>query len=98
MTTVNRIFYLVLFLFVFSSISSAQLVVVKKPVRSKVVLVNPAKPGKNHIWIDGHWKASGAKYVWVQGKWAKNRPGHHWIKGHWKKTRAGWIWIPGHWK
>ena len=98
MTTINRIFIFVLILFSLSSISSAQLVVLRKPVRQKVLLVKSAKPGTNYIWIDGHWKSNGQKYVWGEGTWIKNRPGHRWINGHWKKTRGGWIWIPGRWK
>jgi len=97
-TIIKSIFFSVLFLFALSSVSNAQLIVVKKPIRPKIVVVKSAKPGKNFVWIEGHWKICGNKHVWVKGRWSKNRPDHHWIKGHWKRTRRGWIWIAGYWR
>ncbi|MCK4664476.1 MAG: YXWGXW repeat-containing protein [Bacteroidales bacterium] len=85
-------------LFIFSN-SDAQIVVKVKPVRPKVVVVKPARPGQNFIWVDGYWKTGpNNNYVWVKSHWKKNRKGHNWIPGHWKKVRSGWKWIPGHWK
>jgi len=98
MTTIRSILFSVLVIFAFTSISSAQIVVVKKPIRPKVVVVKTAKPGKICVWIDGHWKVSGSKYVWVKSRCVKNRPGHRWIKGHWKRKRGGWIWVGSYWK
>ncbi len=98
MTAIKSILFPILVIFTLSSVSTAQLVVVKKPNRPRVVVVKKAKPGKNHVWIDGHWKASGSKYVWVKGRWSKKRPGNIWIKGHWKRKRGGWIWVGGYWK
>ncbi len=93
-----RITLIFLVLFLFSSFAGAQIVVVKKPVRKKVVVVKPAKPGKNHVWIGGRWVVSGGKYVWTKGKWSRKKPGKNWVPGHWKKVQAGWKWIPGHWR
>ena len=98
MTTIRSILFSVLLLFALSSISNAQFVVVKKPIRPKVVVVKTAKPGKSFVWIGGHWKVTGNKHVWVNGRWAKNRPGHRWVKGHWKRSRGCWIWVGGYWK
>ena len=91
MTIIKSILFSILVLFALSSVSNAQLVVVKKPIRPKVVVVKTPKLGKNFVWIEGHWIVSGNKHVWVKGRWAKNRPGHRWIKGHWKRNRDGWI-------
>jgi len=84
MTTIKSILFSVFVLFALSSVSNAQLVVVKKPIKPKVVVVKTAKPGKNFAWIEGHWKVSGNKHIW--------------IKGHWKRTRHGWIWVAGYWR
>lgn len=93
-----RITFVFLALFLFSSLASAQIIVVKKPVRPKIAIVKPTKPGKKYIWVNGHWAVRGGKYVWVKGNWAKKKPGAKWISGHWKKVPGGWKWIPGHWK
>ena len=97
MTIIKSILFSVLVLFALSSISSAQLVVLKKPIRLKVVVVKTVKPGKNFVWIEGQWKVNGNKHIWVNGRWSKNRPDHHWVKGHWKRKRAGWNWVAGRW-
>jgi YXWGXW repeat-containing protein len=68
MTAIKSILFSVVLLFTLSSISTAQLVVVKKPNRPRVMVVKTAKPRKNHVWIDGHWNANGSKYVWVKGR------------------------------
>ncbi len=93
-----RITFVFLILFLFSSFANAQIVVVKKPIRQKVVVVKPAKPGKKYVWIGGHWAVRSGKYVWKKGKWAKKKTGKNWVSGHWKKVPAGWKWIPGHWR
>ena len=80
--------------------SYSQVVVKVKPVRTNVVVVKkPTKPGKNFIWIEGHWKWNKRRqaYVWIDGKWAKRQGNKSWVAGHWRKTRGGWTWIPGHW-
>lgn len=98
MTAIKSILFTVVLLFTLSSFLPAQLVVVKKPIHPKVVVVKPAKPGKKHVWIDGHWKVKGNKYVWVKGRWAKKRLDKIWVKGQWERKRSGWIWVGGYWK
>ncbi len=78
--------------------ANAQILVVKKPNKPKVLVVKTAKPGPNYKWIDGHWKVHNNKYVWTKAHWVKARKHHVWIPGHWKNVRKGWKWIPGHWK
>jgi hypothetical protein len=81
----------------YAASANASLVVKIKPVRPKLVVVKPAKPGKNYVWISGHWVKKNKKYVWSQGRWVKTRPGKVWVAGHWKSLKGGWVWIPGHW-
>ena len=80
--------------------SNAQVVVVKKPVKPRVVVVKPAKPGSKHVWVEGHWKWNKRVkvYVWKKGYWVKRKPNHVWIAGRWKRAPKGHVWIPGHWK
>ncbi len=78
----------------------SQMIVAVKPSRAKVVVVKPARPDIQHVWVDGHWKWSKKRqrYVWVNGQWAKKpRNKSRWISGHWKKVRGGWTYLPGHW-
>lgn len=77
----------------------AQIVVVKRPTHKKVVVIKPASPAKNTVWVSGHWKAGAhKKYVWIDGHWLRKRPGAIWVDGHWKRVRGGWVWIDGHWR
>ena len=78
---------------------NSQVIIKVKPVKPKVVVVKPAKPGPNHIWKDEHWQWNPKKkeYVWIEGHWIKRKKGKNWIPGHWKKVPAGCKWIPGHW-
>lgn len=98
MNYIKSFLFTLVVLFAFTSVSSAQLVVVKKPVRPKVIVVKPSKPGKDYVWIDGHWKDNGKNYVWVKGHWVKGKHNKVWIKGRWKRNRGGWIWVAGYWK
>lgn len=78
----------------------SQVVVKVKPVHTKVVIVKPKTPGKNYIWVDGHWKYNSNmnKYVWVNGKWVRKPQNNSvWIAGRWKKVRGGWKYVPGRW-
>ncbi len=68
-----------------------------KPPAAKVV-VRPAKPFKNAVWVSGHWRWQGGKYAWVSGKWKRARSGYVWNDGRWKQSRRGYVWIPGRWK
>ena len=60
--------------------------------------VRSARPGPNHIWIQGHWKWTGARYTWVTGHWVKARPGYVWVPGHWQRRGPRWAYIKGHWR
>ena len=68
----------------------------RPPVRKRVII--PARPGKNFIWVKGHWAWRGGNYRWVNGYWVKPRLGKVWVQGHWVKRRGRWVWIKGHWR
>ncbi|MEL6192087.1 MAG: hypothetical protein AAFR66_08560 [Bacteroidota bacterium] len=78
--------------------SQAQVIVVKKPVRPKVVVVKKTC-GPRNIWVDGHWTYNrrANKYVWVKGRCVKRKRGHRWVAGKWVKVPRGWKWVPGVW-
>ncbi len=86
------------FCFLLISPSTAQILVIKKPHKPKIIVVKTSKPGLEYTWIDGHWIVKNNNYHWKKGHWVKARKHHIWIPGHWKEMRKGWKWIPGHWK
>lgn len=99
MKIIRKFLIVVALIFISVSFAEAQVVVVK-PQKPKVVVVKPKCPGKNHVWVDGHWTwdKRSKQYVWTKGHWKKGKKGKKWVPGHWKKVRGGWQWIPGHWK
>ena len=70
--------------------------IAKEPPPTKAEVITKS-PGKEAVWIGGHWKWAGEEFVWMPGHWVK-KPQGSWIKGHWKKTKHGYIRVPGHWK
>ncbi len=81
------------------SASTAAVVYVRKaPPARKTVVVKPARPHHDSVWVSGHWGWRNGVHIWVDGKWISSKKGHVWIDGHWKKTAKGWIWVDGHWK
>lgn len=66
------------------------------PVR---VEVRPARPGPDHVWIEGHWVRVGHHWDWVGGHW--ERIPHEravWAPGRWEPRSHGYVWIEGHWE
>lgn len=78
--------------------AGARVYVKVQPPARKVVVVKPALPYKNAVWISGRWNWNGHKWVWQAGHWAKPRQGFVWISGHWNHDRNGWYYVSGHWK
>ena len=102
MKTLRTIFAMALLVALLSISNSAYAgrrvyVRVSPPRPKKVVVVKPAKPWKQAVWINGHWKWQKGHWVWVKGHWKKAKPGYHWVDGHWKHTPHGWVRIKGHW-
>lgn len=80
--------------------ANSQVVVKVKPARAKVVVVKPAKPGRNYVWVEGHWKWNkrSRSYTWENGYWARRpRQNSVWVAAKWKKVPGGWKYVPGHW-
>ncbi len=66
------------------------------PRRAEVV---PARPGREHVWIAGHWTWARHEYVWTPGHWERPPRRHaRWVQGRWRKHGRQWYWEPGHWK
>ncbi len=99
MKTIKMIFltaFLSFFIFPLFGAANAAIYVRTAPPAKKVV-VKPAKPYKNAVWVSGHWGVKGGNYVWISGHWTKHRHGCVWVDGYWKKTPKGWVWVKGHW-
>jgi len=79
--------------------AEAQVVVVKKPKKPTVLVVQKDKPGPDYVWIEGHWywDKGAKKYAWKRGHWVKKRDGSRFMPGKWKKVPTGWKWVPGTW-
>ncbi|MBL7835669.1 MAG: YXWGXW repeat-containing protein [Cyclobacteriaceae bacterium] len=65
------------------------------------VVVVPASPGPNYVWVNGAWHYNRPKraYVYREGYWVvPARPGRTWVDGHWIQTSRGWRYVKGHWR
>lgn len=71
--------------------------VVKTQPEPPAVVVRPASPHPDYIWIDNEWIWSGGRYVYKEGYWAPPRTGHVWVGGHWVQRKKGWYWEKGRW-
>lgn len=66
------------------------------PDRTEVIV---QRPGRDFVWIKGHWSWTGRDYDWVPGHWASMERGYRgWVPGHWVHHRRGWYYIDGHWR
>lgn len=70
------------------------------PACPEVVVIRPACPGPNYVWVEGEWiwNPAANNYMIQEGRWMLPEYGSIWIPGHWKNTRYGWYWVAGHWK
>ncbi|MEP6514041.1 MAG: YXWGXW repeat-containing protein [Parafilimonas sp.] len=84
-------------LFGFSELTYAQKIYVKVQPTAPVV-VRPAAPAPNRVWIDGEWVAGNRNYEWKEGYWEAPRSGYIWVPGHWVGRRRGSYWVPGRWR
>ena len=56
------------------------------------------RPGKDYVFIKGHWGYSGGKYEWAPGRWDRPEANHRrWNDGHWAHDRHGYYWVEGSW-
>ncbi|HKQ62793.1 MAG TPA: hypothetical protein VJS92_15990 [Candidatus Polarisedimenticolaceae bacterium] len=72
-------------------------VVAIKPPPARVE-VRGESPGRDFVWIGGHWSWNRVTYSWEPGRWVlKPSRDAVWVTGHWWPSRGGWVWIEGHW-
>jgi len=62
------------------------------------VVVRPAQPHPDYVWVSGDWVWVGGRYTWRDGYWAPPRAGHVWVEGRWTERKGGWYWEKGHWR
>ena len=73
-------------------------VVIGAPPAPRVDKRSP-RPGKQYIWVQGHWERSRGQYVWAPGRWVKAKKNHIWVDGYWLKHKKSgdWVWVAGYW-
>jgi hypothetical protein len=75
-----------------------EVVVVRRPPPNRVEVI-AVSPGRNHVWVGGHWRWTGNDYDWVPGRWVAPERGYRrWVPGHWAHTKRGYYWVEGHWR
>jgi len=65
------------------------------PPRPRVVRVEPARPGRDYVWVAGYWYPVHNRYVWHQGYWT--RPpyvGARWVQPRYEGRR----YFSGYWE
>jgi len=59
--------------------------------------VRTRRPGRNYIWVKGHWNWKRGTWRWRNGYWVKKKSNKRWIPGRWRKRNGKKIWVKGHW-
>ncbi|MCG8608327.1 hypothetical protein MJD09_25495 [bacterium] len=67
------------------------------PKVKTVTVVKPAKPYRNAVWVNAHYRYINGRYVWTKGRYIKSRPGYKYIQPRWVKMRSGYYFVEGHW-
>lgn len=80
----------------FTSNAQVRVFVRTRPVEP--VIVRPALPDRESVWIGGEWVWRGGRYEYVRPHYEHIRRGHVWVGGHWRRVRGGEAWVPGHWR
>jgi YXWGXW repeat-containing protein len=63
------------------------------------VEVIPMAPGREYVWVKGHWAWRRNDYVWEPGRWVVPERGYRtWEPGHWQHDRGGWFYVEGRWR
>ena len=89
----------ILVAFGFSAAANAQRVYVRvQPAASRTVVVRPAAPRANYVWVEGEYVPRGRAYVYRPGYWVAPHAGRVWVPGHWIRERRGWYWAQGYWR
>jgi hypothetical protein len=69
------------------------------PPAPRVVVVQPPRPGPEHVWIEGYWYPVGRQYKWHAGYWtqvpyegarwvAPRHDGQMFYNGYWDGDRG----------
>jgi hypothetical protein len=70
---------------------------VKEPPRERVEEV-PVSPGREYVWVKGHWSRDRDDYAWTPGHYERVPEGRReWVPGHWDHESRGWFWVEGRW-
>ena len=78
--------------------STPSRVVVKEKPAPPVVVVRPAQPYPNAVWVGDAWRWKHGRYVYIRPHYVKPKRGMMWVDGHWKNTGRGLVWVHGHWR
>ena len=62
------------------------------------VVVRPAAPGSNYVWVDGEWRPRNRTYIYNQGYWSAPRGSRTYRTGTWNQNKRGWYWKRGRWQ
>lgn len=68
------------------------------PPPRQTVIVRPAAPHPQAVWVEGHWQWNGRQYVWVDGYWAQHRQDHRYVAPHWEQQGNGWVYYEGYYE
>ena len=72
--------------------------VVRQPPTERVEVV-PSTPGREYVWVKGHWGWRRDDYEWIPGRWVVPERGYReWVAGKWQHDRNGWFYVEGHWR
>ena len=70
------------------------------PPPPRVVVVRPACPSPDYIWVEGYYERRGSRYGWVEPRWVRPpsrgaawRPGYHHVD-----PRGRRVWTRGRWR
>jgi hypothetical protein len=55
----------------------------------------PTPPGKNAIWVSGHWTYGADGFVWVAGRYIEARSGHVFVPPRWAVYEEQYLFFTG---
>jgi hypothetical protein len=41
------------------------------PAAPQVVVAQPARPGSDYVWVEGHWTYRTGRYEWINSQWER---------------------------
>jgi hypothetical protein len=92
-----KLLLLFIVLFTVSFSASSQVYVKIRPVVP--IVVRPAQPSRDQVWINEEWEPNGGEYRYVGGHWASPpHQGYRRRSGHWQHSRHGEMWVQGGWR